>query len=249
MLFVVDDFQITLRRRPYARRTSLTVKLNGEIQLSAPVGASLRELHKFVHQHRPWIETSLEKYARLRALHPRQEMRQGDEFPFLGVPRRLRYQLAARGKFEIVLHNEDLLIEIPERDWRCFDPFAAHPEFFSGLRKFYSLAGRRFLSERVAHFAARMHLFPNHLRFGAQKTRWGSCSSRGQLSFNWKLIFAPREVIDYVVVHELAHLRFHNHSKSFWALVATEIPDYKLRKRWLNENQLAVEFLSEARLP
>lgn len=69
-----------------------------------------------------------------------------------------------------------------------------------------------------------------------QKTRWGSCSSRGTLSFNYRLIFAPPAVLDYVVVHELCHLTHMNHSKDFWNLVGLVMPDYKIHKRWLREH-------------
>lgn len=69
-----------------------------------------------------------------------------------------------------------------------------------------------------------------------QKTRWGSCSGRGTLSFNWRLILAPPEILDYVVVHELCHLTHMNHSKEFWDLVGSVIPDYKVRRKWLKEN-------------
>ena len=69
-----------------------------------------------------------------------------------------------------------------------------------------------------------------------QKTRWGSCSGRGTLSFNWRLILAPPEILDYVVVHELCHLTHMNHSKEFWKLVESVIPDYKLKRKWLKEN-------------
>ena len=75
----------------------------------------------------------------------------------------------------------------------------------------------------------------------AQKTRWGSCSSKGTLSFNWKLLLAPQEVIDYVVIHELCHLCEMNHSDRFWALVESIQPDYKLHRKWLKDNGHTLE--------
>lgn len=69
-----------------------------------------------------------------------------------------------------------------------------------------------------------------------QKTRWGSCSSKGNLNFNWRLIFAPEEVVDYIVVHELAHRKEMNHSRAFYDVVASVLPDYKVQEKWLKEN-------------
>jgi predicted metal-dependent hydrolase len=74
------------------------------------------------------------------------------------------------------------------------------------------------------------------VRISSARTRWGSCSSRGSLSFTWRLVMAPVEVVDYVIVHELAHLRVHNHSPEFWKEVARLMPDYAQRKQWLKDN-------------
>jgi predicted metal-dependent hydrolase len=85
-----------------------------------------------------------------------------------------------------------------------------------------------------------MGVRPASLTIRNQKSRWGSCSTRGTLSFNWRLIMAPPEVLDYVVVHELAHMMEHNHSKAFWALVAKYCPDYLAHRNWLKQNQAAM---------
>lgn len=95
---------------------------------------------------------------------------------------------------------------------------------------------RKIFEARVAYF----HQFTGgnftSITIRDQKTRWGSCSGRGTLSFNWRLILAPPEILDYVVVHELCHLTHMNHSREFWALVGSVIPDYKVRRKWLKEN-------------
>ena len=78
------------------------------------------------------------------------------------------------------------------------------------------------------------------VRLSSARTRWGSCSARGNLNFHWKLILMPPEVLDYVVVHELAHRREMNHSPRFWAIVEKVLPDYKERRRWLKENGATV---------
>lgn len=92
------------------------------------------------------------------------------------------------------------------------------------------------LPQRVAFYAAVLGVTPGKITVRQQKTRWGSCSAEGNLSFNCLLMLAPTEVIDYVVVHELCHVRHHDHSRAFWNEVGRIIPDYAARRRWLKDN-------------
>ena len=92
------------------------------------------------------------------------------------------------------------------------------------------------LAEKTAHFAKEMGVTYGRITIREQKTRWGSCSSAGNLNYNWKLVLMPPVVLDYVVVHELAHRREMNHSAAFWKVVATWIPDYKKYRKWLRDN-------------
>ena len=95
---------------------------------------------------------------------------------------------------------------------------------------------RKIFEARVAYFQQFTGGNYTSITIRDQKTRWGSCSGRGTLSFNWRLILAPPEILDYVVVHELCHLTHMNHSKEFWGLVGKILPDYKVRRNWLKEN-------------
>ena len=92
---------------------------------------------------------------------------------------------------------------------------------------------RKIFPERVTYFAERMGVTYNRITIREQKTRWGSCSSAGNLNFNWKLVLMPPELLDYVVVHELAHRKEMNHSPRFWAVVEKELPDYRERREKL----------------
>ena len=94
---------------------------------------------------------------------------------------------------------------------------------------------KKLLPMKVAYYAGRMWVTWNRITIREQKTRWGSCSSKGNLNFNWKLMLMPENIIDYVVVHELAHRREMNHSSRFWEIVASQIPDYERRRKQLNE--------------
>ena len=97
----------------------------------------------------------------------------------------------------------------------------------------YRQAAKEYIPKRVAFFAGELGVTYGTITIRDQKTRWGSCSSKGNLSFNWCLILAPPKVLDYVVVHELCHRREMNHSPRFWALVESIMPDYPARRQWL----------------
>lgn len=104
------------------------------------------------------------------------------------------------------------------------------------LEKRYRSAARTQFEQRCAYYRTFTGGSFSSITIRDQKTRWGSCSSRGTLSFNYRLIFAPPAVLDYVVVHELCHLTHMNHSKEFWNLVGSVMPDYRAHRRWLKDH-------------
>ncbi len=106
----------------------------------------------------------------------------------------------------------------------------------SALEKRYREAAHSYFPERVKHYAAMLHVTYGKITIRDQKTRWGSCSSRGNLNFNWRLMLAPPRVLDYVVVHELCHRKHMDHSPAFWQKVAGILPDYKALRKWLKDN-------------
>lgn len=117
--------------------------------------------------------------------------------------------------------------------------------FVAGLRGelpelFEAPSPKSKFSERCAHFAAEMGLSPGKIRVKDMRSLWGSCSYRGDLSFNVRLLGAPPEVLDYVVVHELAHLKWRGHGRRFWDLVQKHCPEAKVRRRWLRANGAAL---------
>lgn len=108
------------------------------------------------------------------------------------------------------------------------------------LEKRYRNLARECITKRASYYAAQLGVTYSSIRIAEQKTRWGSCSSRGTLSFHWRLILAPPAVMDYVVVHEVCHLIHMDHSPDFWAEVESLMPDYKVYKTWLKKNGLAL---------
>lgn len=106
----------------------------------------------------------------------------------------------------------------------------------SALEKRYREAAHSYFPERVRYYADMLHVTYGKITIRDQKTRWGSCSSRGNLNFNWRLMLAPPRVLDYVVVHELCHRKHMDHSPAFWQEVGDILPDYKALRKWLKDN-------------
>jgi predicted metal-dependent hydrolase len=102
--------------------------------------------------------------------------------------------------------------------------------------RWYKEMAFKVISERVALYSQKYNFSPKQVKISSAKTRWGSCSPDGTLNFTWRLVMSPLDVIDYVVVHELAHLRIKNHSRKFWSVVEAIYPEYKKQRKWLRDN-------------
>lgn len=110
------------------------------------------------------------------------------------------------------------------------------PQISENDRKRYIQLARDIFTRKTEYYARIMGVTYGRISIREQKTRWGSCSSAGNLNYNWRLIFAPEEIVDYIVVHELAHRLEMNHSKAFYNIVESVLPDYRKAQKWLREN-------------
>lgn len=222
------------RRRREGLR--LTVERDGSLKVTAPPRAPLKLVEEFVLANLTWIETNQAKALARAAANPPKQFQEGERFRFFGVERTLVFEDSRVSRPKVELIEDYLVVTMAAHD--------RSPEVIKvAIAKFFDMQARLHLPERVAHFSNAMGVRPSGLSFRCQKTRWGSCSSLGHISFNWKLVFAPEAVIDYLVVHELAHLVHANHSKNFWDLVAAHDPSWAKHRRWLREHQTETEFL------
>lgn len=203
--------------RSKRKTLSLIVETDGTLTVRAPVWMKETEIRRFIDAKTDWIRQK-QAAARKTAPASRRYM-DGETFLYLGqeVPLRLVPDqvpaLVMDGVFKLA---------------RSAQPHAA-----TIFETWYKRQARAVLSERVAFYAREHGFAAGKFRLSSARTRWGSCSAKHTLSFTWRLVMAPLDVIDYVVVHELCHLKELNHSKTFWAQVGAILPDYKARRKWL----------------
>lgn len=240
-VIVIHGHKVHIRRRAYARHMSLTVRPT-RITLTAGRSVPLKMLMKFTSESWSWVESQKSVWSDLRLRFPQKQYLSGEQFLILGVDHALQLRLTTAKRGEVKQENGRLIVEVPDK--YAASKASSQSYIKEQVRAYYEDLGRRVISERLHYYSQKLKLFPREVGYRCQKTRWGSCSSSGHISFNWRLSAAPIEIIDYVVVHELIHLKHANHSRRFWKSVEQEIPKWKKIRLWLSENQYAFDFLA-----
>ena len=233
--FNFEGRPVEILRRPFLRTISLRVRPSGLLRVTCGRSVGLSVIEKFLVHNRQFIESSLGEIKKMKAKYPRPEFLSGEKLLFLGKERTLEviWSWKTRAQVEFLEDTIELKSSIE----------ATREQRQRALAKSYESQARLHLKERLHFWSLRMGLKPSRVSFRRQRTRWGSCSSDGSISLNWKLVAAPEAVIDYVIIHELAHLVHPNHSERFWRLVEQFCPDRKIHSRWLKANQHHFEFL------
>jgi len=212
------DQIIRTNRKTYA----IIIQPDGKLVVRAPLRAAARQINAFVDQNAGWIQQKQAEMSSRNISSQGKNYREGELFLFLGQ------------EYPLILvdqQKQPLLLDGSFKLARRALPMAQL--VFS---RWYKKQAAETISARVDYYASQ-HGF-SFTKFGitSARTRWGSCSQKGSLNFSWRLVMAPMEAINYVVVHELVHTRHHNHSRAFWSAVAQIMPDYRQRRSWLKQN-------------
>lgn len=235
-----EGFLISVEK---SKRKSLAISVgnDGAVKVKAPSGFSDAELLKWVKTKTAWI---VRKRKEMLASSIHMETRKyisGEQFFFLGETYYLEVRVSESRAGTVGIAEDKLVIFLKEKE-------AILAEGDSGNIIRYQQIVREYLTawyekqahiqipKRVRYYATVVNETFSRIFIKNQKSRWGSCSSARNLNFNWRLMMAPLTVLDYVVVHELCHLKQMNHSNEFWTEVEKVLPDYKERKKWLDEN-------------
>ena len=224
----VDDLAFQVRFSDRRKTTQITVERDGELVLSAPVGTAESQLKEFVRAKRYWVYTKLaEREHRLRTI-PRKEFVDGEGFLYLGRSYRLK-----------LVDDQDEPLKLVAGRFRLGRSHLddARSQFIH----WYCDRGREWLASKVLEHARRLEVEPAGVKVQDLGYRWGSCGKGGWLYFHWKTMLLPRPIAEYVVIHELIHLREPHHTPEFWRRVERAMPDYERRKLWLAEHGMDVE--------
>jgi hypothetical protein len=207
--------------RAKRRTIALIIERNGGLTVRAPKRATLGDIERFIHEKMDWILRTRERLKAMIEI-PKKQFVDGETFLLLGNEYRLTLVPPQRPALKF---NDGFTLGI-----------TSQKRGESLFIRWYKEQALRILSDRVTLYAARHGFSPKQVKVNSAKTRWGSCSSNGALNFTWRLAMAPLQVVDYVVIHELVHLKIKNHSPKFWKAVEALLPEYKLHRKWLREN-------------
>lgn len=205
----------TVRRSARARRVRVSVDAERGVEVVLPQRAPARAAASAVRELRPWIERRLGEVERVRAAVAARD----GTVPYLGAEL-LLFPEAGRTR----VHRRGDVLRVPEGD--------AAP----ALERWYRRQAKGEIAPRLDRAVDALGTRYTALTIRNQRTRWGSCSSTGAMSFNWRLLLAPEEVLDYVVWHEACHLVHMDHSPRFWSLVERHVPGYQAPRRWLRRH-------------
>ncbi|MHA1667538.1 MAG: M48 family metallopeptidase [Candidatus Heimdallarchaeaceae archaeon] len=203
--------------RSFRKSISIRVDEEGELIVRAPLVTSKRFIESFLESKKTWIDKQISKVDKPKYFI------EGEKFLFMGE----EYELRVNNKIkEKITLQDDFLIR----------KLGTKGEVKKLVERWYKEEAREYFTDRLNEFSEEFDFQYSSLKLSGAKTRWGSCSSINNINLNWKLIMAPSEIIDYVILHELVHTKTKNHSETFWQGVEAVCPDYKVKRKWLKQN-------------
>jgi len=223
-----------LVRSPKRRTVAIHIDQQAQIKVLAPRFVEEDQITTFVRQKTDWVWRTINKMRRKKIPRIRHHFIDGEKFLFLGKEYALTIIPQGIGRrVELSFDAEKWIAATPE----SLSTEERSREIKESMIHWYRRQAGEVLGSRVFHYSRIMGLEPLKISVKTQKTLWGSCHHvKKSIHLNWKIIMAPLEVVDYVIVHELSHLKVPNHSLRFWREVEKILPDYKIHRQWLKDN-------------
>ncbi len=226
-----QTFTCSLRYSPRRRTIQIRVPKSDCLEIAAPAGMAWEKIQKLIESKHPWILRQLKRLNAVAADPANASLTHGSTVLYQGAPHTLLLLADGQGKPTVTYSPCAISLHLTELIGQDNDPVV-----YQSLKRWYAEQSQEMLLERTRYWAAQMGVQPGRISLRDQKTRWGSCSSRGSINYNWRIIMAPPAVLDYLVIHELSHMLHPNHSPAFWKEVSHWCSDFRMQRRWLRQN-------------
>ncbi len=211
----------TVQTHPRARSLKIKILPTGEVVVVKPKhGWFFKSMDQFVQENAEWIQ----KHVAKMKSHHRETAKATNEVLIFGKTYQKKIIFSAKQKIGVSIEGENLVINPVTETTASVE---------KALTQFFKSTVEKYILPRTLQLGKVMNIQFKDITLRQQKTRWGSCSSQGNLNFNWRLVHSPPEVIDYVIIHELAHRKEMNHSHRFWEIVRKYDPEYLKHRGWL----------------
>ena len=216
-----------LKRSPRADYARLEVRSETGLTVVIPERYESAQISSLLKEKSRWILSKLAECGPVHILPHEKEVKSGDTIPYLGRDLEVVTEQSHGEADDVQLEQHRVVVSLGSQSGKVN----------SVLECWYREEAERLIRKRADELCARLGVKYGRMTIRGVKTRWGSCSHKGNLNFNWKLIMAPEPVVEYVIIHELAHLKEMNHAKRFWELVAELCPGWRDHKRWLKDHE------------
>lgn len=219
---MLQDIKIDKLIRSHRKTIGLQITNDARLIVRAPLFASETHIHKLIQRKVSWIKAKQDYFKQRQSKISIKKFEPGEEFLYLGQ----KYPLVAHPDLPkaVILENSLMISDVVLGNAR------------DHIECWYKAQALDYITQKVEFYAQIASLSYQSIRINDATTRWGSCGYKDSLNFTWRLIMAPSRVVDYVIIHELMHLKQKNHSRKFWTEVAKMMPDYKKEEHWLKHN-------------
>ncbi|MFC7061036.1 M48 family metallopeptidase [Halobacillus seohaensis] len=207
----------------------ISVTLVNGVEVFAPHNLETEQMNKLIKKKSPWILTKLRELNEVQVSVQPKEFVSGEKFPYLGRHYRLKVHKEPIEKAKLQFKQGKFIASVPQNWSQEQTNHYLEGEFI----QWYRIHGTSKIEERADYYQTILGVQSNSIRLRTQHKRWGTCTPGGDIYVNWRLAMAPVKVMDYVIVHELAHLLVAEHNEHFWKIVQSILPDYEQRKEWL----------------
>jgi len=219
-----NELSIQVVRSRRRRKTSSIIISNGIVKIVVPDQISDFTIKELINKRMPWIRKKLKDELNITPVIVKEYV-DGEIFTYLGNNYQLKSLVGSVSSVKVT--SDSIYVSLPKK---------SKENIKSLLEHWYEEKAIEILTEKTNRYAKIIGVSPTTISVGDFKSKWGSCSIEGKISYNWKIIIAPHKILDYIVIHELCHMLEHNHSKEYWCHVKTYCNDFKEYRKWLKLN-------------